>query len=74
VRTRIVRIVQVILVVRRVLGMLDHKILKARPPHGPVELAGHGQHGVAEGLSLQSAAIGVPEIAVVDIERRGARG
>ena len=58
---------KLVFVVWRVLGMFDHEVLKGRPVHRRVELAGHGQGRVADGLGLELPPVHPPEVRVAGI-------
>src|SRR5262245_36828455 len=64
---------QMILVMGRVFGLIDHEILEALSAHPPVEHAGDRQDSIANLFSVELAAVHSPKVAVFRIEdqRRG---
>ena len=65
---RIHRIMQMVFVMRRMLGFFDDKIPERRSSHAPVQEPGQLQHRITISLSLKSSSIHSPQIAIVTID------
>ena len=59
---------QMVFVMRRMLGFFDDKIPERRSSHAPVQEPGQLQHRITISLSLQSSSIHSPQIAIVTID------
>src|SRR5678815_3007539 len=59
---------ELIFIMRRVLGLLHYEIAKAWPAHALIELARNIENAVAHGFGLQLAAVHAPEKPVVGIQ------
>ena len=67
------RVVEVVLVVRRVLRFLDDEVAKARPAGCEVELPGGSQDGIAHGFRFKLPPVLSPQVAVINIDLRARR-
>ena len=66
---RVVRVVEVVLIVRRMLGLLDDEILEGFAPGRVVQLAAHRENRVAEFLGAETPPVRPPMIGIARVDR-----